>query len=94
MTQKIVVACGTGVATSTLVHQRLDDFLAKNSIVADVCQCTFTEIEGNIDENTVVIIASSKVGDEVGGVPVLVSIPYISGVGIEAFEKKILAYLK
>lgn len=93
MTQNIIVACGTGVATSTLVHQHLDDFLAKNSINAEVRQCTFSEIEGNIDKNTVIIIASSKVGTEIDGVPVLVSIPYISGVGIEAFEEKILTYL-
>ncbi len=94
MRQKIIVACGTGVATSTLVHQHLDGLLSRNHIDAEVCQCTFTEIEGNVDESTVVIIASSKVADEIGGIPVLVSIPYISGVGIEAFEKKVLAYLR
>lgn len=91
MAQNIIVACGTGVATSTLVHQHLDDFLARNNICCEVRQCTFAEIEGNIDANTSVIIASSRVGTEIAGVPVLVSIPYISGVGIEAFEQKILS---
>ncbi|MEE8810516.1 PTS sugar transporter subunit IIB [Lactimicrobium sp.] len=94
MKSRIIVACGTGVATSTLVHQRLDAFLKKNNIDADVCQCTYTEIEGNITPETKVIIASSKVADEIEGVPVLVSIPYISGIGIDKFEEKILSYLK
>mgnify|MGYP001263515033 CR=1 FL=1 len=93
MKQKIIVACGTGVATSTLVCQRVNDLLEREKISADICQCTYAEIEGNVTKDTKVILSSSKVADEVEGVPVLVTIPYISGIGIPQFEEKILKYL-
>ncbi len=92
MSKRIIVACGTGVATSTLVCQRINKFLENNNIDAEIKQCTYVEIEGNVTPETKVIISSSKVAEEVKGVPVVVALPYISGVGIPAFEEKLKQY--
>ena len=94
MKKRIIVACGTGVATSTLVCQRIDKFLKENNVDAEIKQCTYVEIEGNVNPDTKVIISSSKVGDTVKGVPVVIALPYISGVGIPQFEEKLKEYLK
>ena len=85
----IIVACGTGIATSTLVLQRLKEFLEKKGMSLILKQCTYIEIEGNIDQNTVAIISSSNIGSRINDVPVLVALPYISGIGIDAFEEKL-----
>lgn len=91
---KIIVACGTGIATSTYVIQKLNEFLDKNNLKATVVQCNYNEVEGAIEENTKLILSSSNIGKEINGVPVLVAIPYISGLDVEGFEAKISELLR
>lgn len=88
--KKIIVACGTGIATSTLVVQKLKDLIDSNNLSIDIQQGTYTEVEGFIDADTVLVISSSNIGKEIKGVPVLVAIPYISGINVEMFEEKII----
>lgn len=90
--KEIIIACGAGVATSTLVHKRVSDLLEKNKIKYNITQCTYTEVEG-FAKRADLIIASSRIAKEIGGVPVFVAVPYISGIGIEEFETKIIDYL-
>lgn len=91
--KEIVIACGAGVATSTLVNKRVSDLLKENNIKAHITQCTYTEVEGFV-KNADLIIASSRIAKEINGTPVFVAIPYISGIGVEEFEEKIVNYLK
>ena len=87
--KNIIVACGTGIATSTLVMQRLKEFLEKRSMSLVLKQCTYTEIVGSINEETAAIISSSNIGAQINGIPVLLALPYISGIGVEMFEEKL-----
>lgn len=91
-TKEIIIACGAGVATSTLVHKRVSDLLKKNNIKAHITQCTYTEVEG-FAKSADLIIASSRIARDINGIPVFVAIPYISGIGVEEFEEKIINYL-
>lgn len=90
--KEIVVACGAGVATSTLVNKRVSDLMEKANIKAHITQCTYTEVNG-FAKNADLIIASSRIAKEINGVSVFVAIPYISGIGVEEFEEKIVNYL-
>jgi Phosphotransferase system, galactitol-specific IIB component len=90
--KEIIIACGAGVATSTLVNKRVSDLLEKSKIKAHITQCTYTEVNG-FAKNADLIIASSRIAKEINGIPVFVAIPYISGIGIEEFEEKIVNYL-
>lgn len=44
MMKKILVACGTGMSTSTMIAQKLQDFLAEQGIAATTAQCCLNEI--------------------------------------------------
>lgn len=37
--KKILVACGTGMSTSTMIAQKLQDYLAQQGIPATTSQC-------------------------------------------------------
>ena len=44
--KKIVIACGTGIATSTMVKDRVETILRKNGVPAKIIQCTLNEVDG------------------------------------------------
>ncbi|MDY3830848.1 MAG: PTS sugar transporter subunit IIB [Erysipelotrichaceae bacterium] len=90
---KIVVACGSGVATSTVIASKVAQLLKNNGITADIIQCTIHEVASN--QAGASLIISSMPGLKVTTTaPVLVAFPYITGIGEEELDKKILDILK
>ncbi len=93
--KNILVACGTAIATATIAAGKLKEFLKKHNIEANVIQCRFTEIDyyvkalGRID-----LIITTAGFPERKDVPILNGVPFISGVGREELEKKILEILQ
>jgi len=90
---KIVIACGSGVATSTIMASKVKALLEKNNLRADIVQCSMNEVSTCKPEDTALIVTSLgqlKSKD----IPVVVAIPYIAGFGEEAVDAKILAILK
>jgi PTS system galactitol-specific IIB component len=90
---KIMIACGSGVATSTIMASRVKSLLEKHNLKADIIQCSMTEVSTCNPEDTALIVTSlGKL--QVKDIPVVVAIPYISGVGGEAVDEKIVSILK
>ncbi|RLI39451.1 PTS galactitol transporter subunit IIB [Candidatus Bathyarchaeota archaeon] len=95
MRKNILVACGTAIATATIVAGKLKDFLKNHNIDANVIQCRFTEIDyyvktlGRVD-----LIVTTAGFPERRDIPIVNGVPFISGIGREALEKKILEILK
>lgn len=88
---KIVVACGSGVATSTVIASKVEDLLKKNNIKAQIIQCSLHEVDEYTKGASLVI--SSMPGLKTKEVPVIVAFPYITGIGVEALDRKILEIL-
>lgn len=89
---KVIVACGSGVATSTVIASKLDELLQENNIKAQIIQCTLHEVEANAKGASLVL--SSMPNLKVEGIPVIVALPYITGIGVESLNKKILEILQ
>lgn len=50
--KKVVIACGAGLATSSMVKSKVEDILKKNGIQFKTIQCTLTEVDnydGDVD---------------------------------------------
>jgi len=90
--KKVLVACGGAVATSTVAANKIKDLLKENNIPADVSQCRVSELSSKA-QNVDLIVTTAKV-DRDYGVPVIHGIAYISGVGMEKTNQKILDNLK
>lgn len=94
MVKKILVACATGIATSTVVEVKLKELLKKNNIQAEISHCKISEINfyktllGKVD----LILVTSPYRDK--EVKTLNATPYITGVGVEQLEKEIINTLK
>jgi PTS system galactitol-specific IIB component len=66
--------------------------LQENKIQAQVIQCTLHEVESNAKGAALVL--SSMPGLKVEGIPVIVAFPYITGIGVESLNQKILDVLR
>lgn len=92
MKKRIIVACGGGIATSTLIVSRLKEILKDNNIDADIIQCRVSEIDSHKD-NTNLIISSANLKKDYG-VPALQALSFISGVGMDETVDEIVGILK
>ena len=88
MKRKVIVACGGAVATSTMAAEEIKELCEAHNITLDLVQCRVTEIETYMDG------ATAKVDRSFGDIPVVHGMPFVSGVGIEALQQKILTILE
>ncbi|EGT7912467.1 PTS galactitol transporter subunit IIB [Escherichia coli] len=88
MKRKIIVACGGAVATSTMAAEEIKELCQNHNIPVELIQCRVNEIETYMDGTT------AKVDRSFGDIPLVHGMPFISGVGIEALQNKILTILQ
>ena len=92
MKRKVIVACGGAVATSTMAAEEIKDLCADHSFKMDLVQCRVNEIETYMD-GAHLICTTARVDRTFGDIPVVHGMPFISGVGIEELQQKILNIL-
>ncbi|NHJ01548.1 MAG: PTS galactitol transporter subunit IIB [Candidatus Heimdallarchaeota archaeon] len=103
MVKKILVACGTAIATATVVATKVKELCKANKIPADVNQCKSFEVKSKTNfQKYDLIVSSTKVSGEttedgkrtINGVPILNAIPFLSGMNKEQLEQDILNVLQ
>ena len=92
MRVRVIVACGGAVATSTVAAGKVAELGRKNGIEVEIVQCRVSEI-GAHAASAKLIVATSKVSKD-HGVPFVSGMPFISGVGVEEAERRILEVLR
>lgn len=94
MTKKILVACGTAIATSTVVAKKIEKLCKENGIECITIQCKATEVLSKA--RTVkpdVIVSTTQVPDG-SGVPVINGRSFLTGVKHEETIKELMELLK
>lgn len=87
----VLIACGTGVATSTVVSMRVKEELEKNNIPATVEQCKVAELPSKVGNADLVVTTTAYTNEEI---PVIRALSFLTGVGIEEDVQKIIEILK
>jgi len=93
---RVIVACGTAIATATYVAEKVKKLLEKNNIKGEVYQAKAQEVNyfvkmlGRVD----LILATTFVPLENKNIPVLNAMPFLTGIGEADLEKKIINLLK
>lgn len=90
--KKILVACGCGIATSTIVCDRLEELLEENNINAHIIQCKISEVASM--ENDVDLILSTTALPMEYKKTTLNAMDYVVGINIEELDQEILDALK
>lgn len=89
--KRILVVCGAGVATSTVVVKKLEEKLAQRGLDVKLEQCKATEVAFKVRDFDLVV--TTTLLGEVPGVPVVQTVSFLTGVGIDADIERIVELL-
>ena len=92
MSKKVLVACGAGIATSTVVCDKVETLIKENNIDAQVIQCKIAEVASKQDSAD--LIVSTTILPTTYKIPAIIATAYISGINTKALDKKILEALQ
>ena len=92
MKKKVIIACGGAIATSSFVADRVKRLCQAEGIEVNIVQCRLSEIPSSIAGASLVIPTSMVRRDY--GIPMVVGMPLLSGIGEEETIKEILVILK
>lgn len=88
----IIIACGAGIATSTIVAERVENLLKENKVRAQVVQCMISEVS-SLQQGASLIISTTILPTKYE-IPTLIATSYITGIGMEELDQKILDLIR
>lgn len=90
--KKIMVACGTGMATSTMIATKVREFLKEENIDADVNQCMISELSHH-DGKYDLFITSMRLNNSFD-TPLIVGSSFLIGMNEDKTKTEILDILQ
>ena len=87
----VIVACGSGIATSTIMCSKVEEFLDNHNVDYDIIQCSIYEIE-NYENQADVIISSTQLERDYS-IPSILGISLITCAGEEETLNELLDIL-
>lgn len=91
--KKLLVACGNGIATSTVVAFKIKERCEEEGISISLTQCKVTEVASKASDYDL-IVTSGKFEDDRIDTPIVGAIALLTGINEEGTLDKIVAYLK
>jgi len=92
--KRVLIACGTAIATATHVRVKVEELLKKNGVKAEVTQCRVTEVPYFLKTKKTDLILTTSFVPDIKDIPVLNAVSLLTGVGKEKLEKEIVDILK
>jgi galactitol PTS system EIIB component len=89
--KRILVACGTAIATSTVVAKKLEEKLAARGLTVKIDQCKASEVGSKVHAYDLVV--STTEVDDTKGKPLVRTLSFLTGIGIDADVEKIAGLL-
>ena len=91
--KRVIIACGNGVATSTVVAAKVKDYCAVNGVSIDVTQCRMIELHDKANDYDLVV-TSGKFSDPDVKTPCIMAMSLLTGINEEPTLQKIVDALK
>ncbi len=91
--KRVLVACGNGIATSTVVATKIREKCEENGVAVTVNQCKLLEVESKADDYDLLVTTGKFTGGTVT-IPVITAISLLTGIGEEATLDQIVEELK
>jgi galactitol PTS system EIIB component len=90
--KQVLVACGAGIATSTIVNGAIEEMAKDHQLKLDLVQIKITEVGGYVD--TADLLVTTAMTKKEYPFPVINARSFLTGIGTEDTKKKILEELK
>lgn len=88
-TVKLMVACGSGIATSTHAASMVQEYMEKRHIPVSIMTCSVQDLANRLS-GCDVILSTAQVSFE-SGLPVFNGVPLLTGVGDDALLEELAA---
>lgn len=90
-TKTVLVVCGTGVATSSVVATKIREHCAEHQLSVDVRQGKVMDLLGDTPQADL-IVSTTQVPARID-IPVVAGLPFLTGIGLEATLQEIVDQL-
>lgn len=90
--KKVLVACGAGIATSTVVNSAIEELAKENNLDVDLIQIKIAEVSAY--EDTADLLVTTAMTKKEYKFPVIDARTFLTGIGVEKTKKQILEELK
>jgi len=90
--KRILVACGTAIATSTVVARALEEALKERGINVTTRQCKAAEVR-SLASDADLIVSTTPIPSDLG-VPVIQTLAFLTGIGKEEVIEQIVKILE
>lgn len=89
---RVLVACGAGIATSTVVMKKVEDLFAKNNIPVEITQIKISEAASKQD-GADMLVTTTMLPTEYK-IPAIKAMAFLTGIGTEKVENEIIEAAK
>lgn len=90
--KQVLVACGAGIATSTVVNGAIEEMAKENNLDVDLVQIKIAEVGGYVD--TADLLVTTAMTQKEYPFPVINARTFLTGIGKEETKKEILQELQ
>jgi PTS system galactitol-specific IIB component len=90
--KRILVACGTAIATSTVVAKGIEEALKERGIEVITRQCKASEVKSLV-EDADLVVTTTPVPSNLG-VPVIQTLAFLTGIGKEDVIEEIIKVIQ
>lgn len=91
--KRILVACGTGIATSTVVANKIKNILKDKGLDVEVQQCKVAEVDFKSDRYDL-IVTTTPYKNTKNDTPAIVAVSFLTGIGIDKDIDKIISIIE
>lgn len=85
---KVLVACGAGIATSTVVMKRVEDLFKTHHLDADIIQIKIAEAKSREDDADM-LVTTTLLPTEFK-IPAIKAMAYLTGINADKVDEQIL----
>lgn len=90
--KQVLVACGAGIATSTVVNSAIEEMAKEQNIDVDLKQIKIGEV-GSYEDSADLLVTTAKTKKEFS-FPVINAQSFLTGIGTDDTKKQILEELQ
>ena len=92
--KKIIVCCGAGCATSSMLEEEMKELCEKNGIQAKITKCLVGQVKDLVRmDDYDLVVPSGKYSLDTNGAPLVSGMAFITGIGKDKTIAKILEIL-
>lgn len=88
----ILVACGTAIATSTVVAKAIEEALEDRGFYVNIRQCKASEVPSLVDGVDLIVATTPVTVDK--DIPIIQTLAFLTGMGKEDVIEQIVEHIK